>query len=263
MTPVKMSFSLLSILVVGILAKGISGGVLNTRIIGGENAKIAEFPHQVSLRYQNRHYCGGTIISTKHILTAAHCIIEFVQQDYPLKDLTVITGTNSLATGGDTYGIQNLTYHSSYDDSASSTWRHDIAIIRLSTELTVSSSQSIISLPTEDAPTDVDATVSGWGRVLYPSYSSPTSLQKASVTLLNNTYCQSFVNLAIYDSHLCGLQEYGIGVCSGDSGGPLIYNNTIVGIVSWGYGCAIGMPDGYTRVYSYLDYIKTTMLELA
>lgn len=48
--------------------------ILDGRVVGGEKARIAEFPHQISLRYNKKHTCGGSIIDAYYILTAAHCV---------------------------------------------------------------------------------------------------------------------------------------------------------------------------------------------
>lgn len=52
----------------------ILGAALDTRIVGGEDAELGEYPHQISLRFQGRHTCGGSILHSLYILTAAHCV---------------------------------------------------------------------------------------------------------------------------------------------------------------------------------------------
>lgn len=54
--------------------------------------------------------------------------------------------------------------------------------------------------------------------------------------------------------------QIGSGVCNGDSGDPLVFNNTLIGIVSWSTTpCAIGQPDGYVRISEYVDWIEQTI----
>ncbi|XP_012261245.2 chymotrypsin-1-like [Athalia rosae] len=221
------------------------------KIIGGDNAEEGEFPWQVSLRDNGRHFCGGTLISNQHVLTAAHCLIS-----RNLTITTVITGTNSLARGGETHAVKTITYHSKFVGGSES-YRYDVGVITLAAPLTVSNVQRPIALASENTPIAVDLVVSGWGRALYPSDTLPTMLQKVHLTALDIKSCQHFwPDMRIYMDHLCALKEYGAGVCNGDSGGPLVYNNEVVGIVSWGNPCARGVPDVYTRVYSYLIWIR-------
>lgn len=56
-------------------------------------------------------------------------------------------------------------------------------------------------------------------------------------------------------NNICTFLQYGQGVCNGDSGAPLVVGNELVGIVSWAIQCATGVPDVYTRVANYRDWV--------
>ncbi|ROT77357.1 putative trypsin-1-like [Penaeus vannamei] len=106
------------------------------------------------------------------------------------------------------------------------------------------------------------ATATGWGTTSSGGSSSDT-LREVDVTVLSNTACQSgSYGSAIKDTMLCA-GSTGKDSCQGDSGGPLVFkdgggNYDQIGVVSWGYGCgARGYPGVYTRVNSYLDWIRT------
>ena len=100
------------------------------RIVGGEAASSGEFPYQVSLRRNNKHFCGGTIIGPRHILTAAHCVEGFMVAPY--NDVTVVTGTHSLSHGGEAHKISRASVHPQYVGGAQSSWRNDVAVLIVS-----------------------------------------------------------------------------------------------------------------------------------
>lgn len=96
------------------------------RIFNGENAKIEDFPYQASLRLLRKHHCGGSIITQRHILTAAHCVEQKMYP--PFIYYRVVTGTSSRKGGGITHQIVDITTHPDYwgDDNRAV---HDIAVI--------------------------------------------------------------------------------------------------------------------------------------
>ncbi|XP_046418596.1 trypsin delta-like [Neodiprion fabricii] len=224
---------------------------LESRIVGGAQAEEGAIPYQVSLRLNGWPFCGGSIITVLHIVTAAHCV-----PGINISQLTVITGTNSLESGGETHGVVEVTSHESYVGS-SDYWKYDIAILTLATELTVTSLQSPIPIATVDPPDGAELLVSGWGRLFSESNAVPTKLQYLWVVAINNTECRETLREEVDDVHLCALRGVGSAVCSGDSGGPLVYNGTLVGVVSWGRSpCASGVPDAYVRMSLMLDFIE-------
>lgn len=81
----------------------------------------------------------------------------------------------------------------------------------------------------------------------------------AKVLTLSNRDCiarHTAVQAAkIHNSTLCTLIKAGVGTCNGDSGGPLVVNDKLAGIVSWGIPCALGRPDVFTRVSTYVSWI--------
>ncbi|XP_018400105.1 PREDICTED: serine protease 48-like, partial [Cyphomyrmex costatus] len=94
-------------------------------IVGGQNAIPGEFPHQVSLRYNDNHVCGGSIISQTKILTAAHCVTV---PKPPYNDFKVATGSISI-TGGQLHNVKKITVHPQFSNSYEDAWINDIAVI--------------------------------------------------------------------------------------------------------------------------------------
>ncbi|KAJ2946648.1 hypothetical protein O0L34_g12705 [Tuta absoluta] len=243
---------------------GIHGSVLpydirlrnDVRIVGGEDAPDGRVPYQVSLRsIFNSHFCGGSILSKRFVLTAAHCTVG----DSPL-NIKVVVGTNSLLVGGDAYSVEEIIVHENYDGQLI---MNDVSLLRLTEDIQFNQKVQPIGLPGNNTAGGAALLLSGWGRTSYPGV-LPTRLQMINLTALSVESCQQIYNgiNPVFASQICSLTRSGEGACHGDSGGPLVENNKVVGIVSWGMPCAVGFPDVYTRVYSFRDWILSKMTRM-
>ena len=234
-----------------------------TRIVGGQNAKKQELPWQVALVrvnnrpwVQNRPFCGGTLLSSRTVLTAAHCQVDPSQ-------FLVVVGEHDVSTSD---GEQQITPASwlSHPDYNSNTQDNDFAIIQLTRDVTLDNSVMPACLPDPSLSyDDRSATVSGWG-TLSSGGSQPNILQEVEVKTMSNNACMSYPNTyprgAITDNMICAANE-GKDSCQGDSGGPLVTKEksryySVIGVVSWGYGCAQdGAPGVYSRVTEQREWI--------
>ncbi|KAL6266470.1 hypothetical protein P5V15_003319 [Pogonomyrmex californicus] len=223
------------------------------RLVGGKDATKFEFPYQVSLRYYDLHICSGVLISDKHILSAAHCICGLI--DDPFEELSVRTGSINIKEG-EIHIVENITCHPDYVYGSEESWIADLVVITLAKKIHLSPSQSPIALAVCDAPPGQYAVISGWGRV-HPFSWLSRNLQKLSVSIIDNNACQAYYkNTIILNSQICTFERKGIGACKGDSGSPLVYNGTLIGIFSWTKPCALGFPDVFTRVTNFTDFIR-------
>ncbi|XP_058809925.1 chymotrypsin-1-like [Phymastichus coffea] len=233
------------------------------RIVGGKLAEVGEFPYMVSLRMRNNHFCGGALITKRHVLTAAHCIYPMTQRPMLKPYLHVVVGTNSVTWGGKSYKVKNLSYYPEYyDQTEEPDFMYDIGIVTLAEEVKESKLVKTIALPTVNRIQGGEkAVISGWGTMKSPDTPPSEILRKLDVTIVSNAQCQRFYSRdrKIVPSHVCGLKWRGAGVCSGDSGGPLVSGGELIGVVSGGVACALGFPDVYTRVSSYLKYIHSVI----
>ncbi|XP_041971813.1 chymotrypsin-2-like [Aricia agestis] len=226
------------------------------RIAGGNKAFSGSIPYQVSLRLKGfGHDCGGSIITPRAILSAAHCF-ETTKPD----QWEAVVGTNQLNAGGQTYGIRKIVAHEKFDKT---TYRHDIAIVFTDEDIQFSDRVQPIELNDEPVQEGEELLVSGWGQ-LYAGGPTPNNLMELYVNVVSYTDCKSVLatKKPIYKTEICALAEPGRGSCSGDSGGPLaeVTGRKLVGIVSSAIPCGTGVPDLYTNVYSYLPWIKKTLL---
>ncbi|KZC07549.1 Chymotrypsin-2 [Dufourea novaeangliae] len=102
------------------------------------------------------------------------------------------------------------------------------------------------------APGEIAVAI-GWGK-LSEKGNIPNALQEIHLKVTTQDLCRRM--WAVAETQICTLAKEGEGVCNGDSGGPLVVKGAQVGIVSYGIACAKGVPDVYTRVFSYKDWIK-------
>ncbi|GJQ83330.1 hypothetical protein Trydic_g15638, partial [Trypoxylus dichotomus] len=224
----------------------------NQRVVGGYNATENQFPYQVSLRYNGNHNCGGSIIGDKWVLTAGHCVSGYNKQY-----LKVVAGSLYLSTGGTQYNVANIIVHPNWNPS---TIKNDLAIIEIDGEFGCTDSVRSIPLKSHYIE-EKDCVASGWGR-LYAGGPIPNQLQYINLRTLLNTECQQrWGSIPVGDCEICTLTVAGEGVCNGDSGSPLVINGKQIGIVSWGNACANGIPDVYTRISCYINWILDIITE--
>ncbi|KAK4293236.1 hypothetical protein Pmani_034048 [Petrolisthes manimaculis] len=229
------------------------------RIVGGVQATVNEYPWQAALMYSNSQFCGGSLINDRYVLTAAHCT-----EDLTASDISVNLAEFNLAQTSETdlvsRSVSSIIQHSGYNPS---TLVNDIALLKLSSPVTVRSDLLPVCMPPpRPLYNGWTATVTGWGTTSSGG-SAPNTLREVNVPVLSNKACQNtgYGSSAIFPTMLCAGRT-GRDSCQGDSGGPLVVrdgggNYDQIGVVSWGYGCGDnGYPGVYTRVNSYLDWIK-------
>ncbi|CAF3674026.1 unnamed protein product [Rotaria socialis] len=244
-----------------------------TKIVGGEPASSQTWGWAASLRYSasGSHFCGGSIISDSHILTAAHC----TQSLRSASSVRVYVGSISLSSTVQIRDVSKIYNHPSY---STLNYLNDIAILKLSTPLNIrQAGVDLVCLPNisqailasgEYPNAGINLVAIGWGVQTENSQTASATLRQVTVQSIasTNTYCR---NVNLYDSskRFCAgvMPTGGKDTCQGDSGGPLLMftSNNIweqVGITSVGYGCARpSYPGIYTRVAAYQSWINATM----
>jgi len=257
----------------------------DNRILDGQVTGLDEFPWMALLQYRRTSggltfSCGGTLISPRYVLTAAHCVTGKILTKVGTL-VTVRLGEWNTDTDEDCVqqygyemcsdppvdvGVEEAIPHPDYKDGSTNRY-DDIALVRLKREVPITQFVTPICLPleTDNSRVDTRLTVAGWGKTEY-SNSSPVKL-KLKVPVKSPSSCANRFRTAgvnIGETQLCAGAERNRDSCNGDSGGPLMSttgNKTaqfyIEGIVSFGAKCGSeGWPGIYTRVSKYLDWIQ-------
>merc|ERR1712198_135262 len=230
-----------------------------SKIVGGVATEEHEYPWQVGLSSGgNVPFCGGSLISNKHVLTAAHCTQSS-------GDMYVLLGKHkTYQAQGLKVKVCNVRDHPDYD---SSTTNYDYSVLTLCDEVKFNDEISPVCMPTTQGRgsqyENKDSIVSGWG-TLTGGGSRHNQLMEVAVKTMSNAKCcgdYAYCCSDITNNMICATNP-GKDSCQGDSGGPLITKEsngryTLIGVVSWGYGCAqANAPGVYARVTDQLNWIK-------
>ncbi|ELU16695.1 hypothetical protein CAPTEDRAFT_113671, partial [Capitella teleta] len=238
------------------------------KIVGGWEALPHEFPYQVTLKSAlDSLLCGGSIISSRHVLTAAHCT-------YGRQAGSIIVGLgehNRLNTSEEFIdtAVAEIRQHPDYRPL---TIQNDVSILVLAEEISFSDGRRMVCPPSRVDSGNADGyagdtlIVSGWG-IQSSGGVIADILRAVDVIGLTIQECRdsSYNSSSIHDGMNCaGIEAGGKDSCLGDSGGPLVFKNgeafEEVGIVSWGQGCAQeGYPGVYADTIYYLDWITENM----
>ncbi|XP_066591872.1 tabserin-like [Prorops nasuta] len=226
------------------------------RIVGGRSAVESEIPYIASLRVHNFHVCGASIIGPHHVLTAAHCVDQTAVPPY--KNFHVYVGSNNVSDGI-RYEIKRITKHPRYTGRHVDLFVNDIAVITLKKAVTESKRVKIIPLA-DSPPVDNDiGFIAGWGMTSVGSRGAER-LKVNLMRVLTAKKCRPY-HEGLHDTQVCVFNQKGEGACNGDSGGPFVVKNKLVGIASWVIPCAQGYPDGFTCVYSFRPWIRSVQAQ--
>uniref|UniRef100_A0A8C6PPP1 Zgc:100868 n=1 Tax=Nothobranchius furzeri TaxID=105023 RepID=A0A8C6PPP1_NOTFU len=227
-------------------------------------ASAGSWPWQVSLQ-TTYHFCGGSLINSQWVLTAAHCLASFNGNPSRLTvylGLQTIQGSNPNSVSRT---VARIIVHASYNSETSD---NDIALLQLSSAVTFTSYIKPVCLAAAGSTfySNVSSWVTGWGNTASGvSLPSPGNLMEVQIPVVGNRQCNCNYGVgSITDNMMCaGLAAGGKDSCQGDSGGPMVSKQGGVwvqeGIVSYGFGCAQpNYPGVYTRVSQYQTWINST-----
>lgn len=264
------------------------GKDLSQRIVGGERTELDEFPWMTLIEYLKPNgkstACGGVLISRRYVLTAAHCVkgkdlpSTWRLQSVRLGEYNTDTDPDCLQDDENSFicaddpvsvGVEEQIAHENYRPT-SRDQRYDIALLRLSRDVTFTSYIKPICLP-PTASFGQKLYVAGWGKTENSSNSNvklKLALPPAEKGYCQMTYGNAGVTLGY--GQICAGGQKGKDSCRGDSGGPLMNVErgedgtgrwTAVGVVSFGPSpCGMpGWPGVYTRVIDFVPWILSKM----
>ncbi|XP_066925213.1 chymotrypsin B-like [Clytia hemisphaerica] len=238
---------------------------VDSRIISGELAKKDAWPWQISLYYNGQFMCGGSILSPRWVLTAAHCVDGFDYRAYQI----VLGDYDRRSTDGDeqVYRAVQAFHHPQWDPSR---LNNDIALIELDRPAVFDDHIQPICLPTlgEKLPTGSSCYITGWGQHTVGRSGPPALvLKQALVKTVSPQTCYNMntqnMGIPITNQMICagrGPRDATSG-CHGDSGGPFVCKNNgrwvLYGSVSWGSGYCDSSEaySVFAKISSFRDWI--------
>ncbi|KAJ9083031.1 Transmembrane protease serine 4 [Entomophthora muscae] len=238
------------------LLVGLALGIqkLPNGIVGGFEVKPAfRYPWIVSLQKYGIHMCGGTLYNPSSVITAAHCFngnLEKWTAHLHRHNLDKLPSDED----GHVSSVSKYINHPNYDQGF--TKKYDVAVWKISGvpvhPIVLGSDQALVK--------DHPITVIGWGRVEENGKDSPLLLE-AQLPIYNQTQCKAlYTNLHLESQFCAGYPAGAIDACRGDSGGPAFITDRgqyyLVGVTSWGMGCARkNHPGVFTRIHQVKQFI--------
>ncbi|XP_053668859.1 transmembrane protease serine 9-like [Anopheles marshallii] len=244
-----------------------------TEALGGVRAFQGEFQHMAAIGWTRTsgridYLCGGSLITLRFIMTAAHCAVD----GKGIPPDTTRLGDTDLGSADDDESAQQVAIaqfikHPQYRESKR---YYDIALIKLAKNIVQQNAVCVACVWREpDSPSALLEAV-GFGTLGFGEMLSPT-LQKVQLRALDTATCAERIPTnrrqmpeGLRADQMCAHSET-MDTCEGDSGGPLqtelhdVFGNAyplLVGVVSFGTPCTSGSTGVYTRVSSYLDWIE-------
>ncbi|XP_037947125.1 serine protease grass-like [Teleopsis dalmanni] len=257
------------------------GTTIGDRLAFGERAKLGEFPWMALIKYdtvEKPYKCGGSLISHRHVLSAAHClVVDFNIVGVRLGEYDLNTDPDCQRKGRRTvcmppvvdYGIEKVLAHPHYSRQA---LINDVGLIKLDRDVEFNKHIKPICLPITKRTAETDREqyfITGWGTT--ENGTTASVLMKGTVKHQELKFCQDlFKRVRITDNHLCVGGEGRIDTCKGDSGGPLFFlapyktlNRYVqFGVVSFGVaacGLQQALPGVYADIIPQMPWITANL----
>ncbi|XP_015351928.1 kallikrein-10 isoform X1 [Marmota marmota marmota] len=217
-------------------------------------------PWQVSLFKGLKFHCAGVLVDESWVLTAAHCWND--------KSLWARVGDDHLLLlqGEQLRLASHPVVHPKYLQGSGPllprrTDEHDLMLLKLGRPVVQGPRVQVLQLPNRCAQPGDQCQIAGWGTTSSRRVKYNKGLSCSRVTLLTPKACEVFYPGVITSNMICAGLDQGQDPCQSDSGGPLVCDQTLQGILSWGvYPCGSAQhPAVYTQICKYVPWIKKTI----
>uniref|UniRef100_A0A0A1WSZ4 Trypsin 3A1 n=2 Tax=Zeugodacus cucurbitae TaxID=28588 RepID=A0A0A1WSZ4_ZEUCU len=224
---------------------------IDERIVGGTSVTEKKYDYFVRLRYQGVFLCGGSLVRNNAVVTAAHCV-----NDVRVKDLRIHADTINLKDKGIVRRVKTVVIPSLYNER---TTNYDVAVLILAATVP-NANFTAIQLHKTPVAVGTKCLVIGHGMTNDKEQDS-TQLQEVWVPVLSRAVCQlMYLRVTRITRYMMCAADAGKDSCSGDSGGPMVCNGKLAGIVSFGVECADPRyPGVYTDISSVYSFIESTL----
>ncbi|XP_075991637.1 hypodermin-B-like [Anticarsia gemmatalis] len=232
-----------------------NGGKVEGRIVGGEQASLAAYPY-VAQFFNMGGMCGGVILNSWTIMTAAHCLAHNTDKEH----MRVQAGSKYLYDFESAkYKVKSFVIHEDFNKEQA--FSCDLALLFLAEPLKLGTMVKKGILVNHDKWMDDQEhnfIVTGWGWTQYGGETSKHGLMKTNLRYVSNEECRRLHdNYKLTPDMFCLYGDAVRDTCKGDSGGGVLWNNMIVGLTSHGNGCANkNKPSLYTNLWILRDWIK-------
>ncbi|XP_033628531.1 uncharacterized protein LOC117291111 isoform X1 [Asterias rubens] len=242
---------------------------LRGKVVGGKTTEVGQAPWMALLwnKKENKHFCGGVLLSKRWVLTAAHCFVRF---DYDIKEyMEVRLGEYDIfqEEGSERIlQVEQIIVHPEYDKD---TFDSDITLLKLRQPVTYTDFIVPICLPSEIRAMNLlrahtRGYITGWGRTAEITHTTTRYLRRVRLLVMDQQTCNTRHRDIITNRMFCAVSDERPMVrdsCFGDSGSPFAVRDNkrwyLVGLVSWGIGCARHrIPGVYTRVHRFTQWIN-------
>lgn len=257
-------------------------GNLMYKIIGGFKAKIGHYPYQVSLQHignRTRNYCGGCIINEESVITAAHCISGIM---IPCNEKKIVVAAGLVTLGSEDavyHNVDECIIHHHYERGIP---QNDVAILKIEDVFEFNRYVRPVQYATEAPNKSMICIVSGWGAI-NTNQTIPSDLYAKTLITNDATTCQKYFKFNRV-TEICAFghrtEEYSCPLlsdpnrteelctsefddiyctCGGDSGSPLVCNNSLFGIITYCVGnCEFGFTV-FSNVYYHKGWIEENL----